>query len=149
MKKKILILTTALVLTFAATYAKSNENKIPENVSSVFARDFSRARDINWELYKGYYKASFLDMGVVVYAFYNADAEFIGMASNLTADRLPDGLQSDVKRKYEGYWITDLFQVTNGASPVFFITIENADRKIILKAESNQSWSHYAELKKD
>jgi hypothetical protein len=149
MKKKILILTTALVLTLAASYANGNENKIPDNVSSVFARDFSRARDINWELYKGYYKASFLDMGRTLYAFYNADAEFIGMASNLPADRLPDGLQSDIKKKYEGFWISDLFQVTNGVSPAYFITIENADRKIILKAESNQSWSHYAEVKKD
>jgi hypothetical protein len=149
MKKKILILTTFLILTLAATYARSNEKIIPDNVSTVFSRDFPRASDINWELYKGYYKASFLDMGSILYAFYNADAEFIGMAFNLPADRLPEALQSDIKKKYKGYWITDLFQVTNGANPEFFVTIENADRKIMLQAESNQSWSHYAEVKKD
>jgi glucan phosphorylase len=149
MKKKILILTTSLILTLATSYAKSNEKIIPDNVSTVFLRDFPQARDINWELYKGYYKASFLDMGSILYAFYNADAEFIGMAFNLSADRLPETLQSEIKKKYKDFWITDLFQVTNGATPEFFVTIENADRKIKLQAESNQGWTHYAEVKKD
>jgi hypothetical protein len=149
MKKKILILTTSLVLTLFASYAKSNEDKIPENVSSVFASDFSQARDINWELYKGYYKASFLQMERTLYAFYTADAEFMGLASNLPTEGLPVYLQSDIKKKYEGYWITDLFQFTIGTTPGYFITIENADRKIMLKAEGNKSWSYYAEVKKD
>lgn len=148
MKKKILILTTSLILTLFASYAKSNDGKIPQNVSSVFATDFSNARNINWEMYKGFYKASFMDMGMTLYAFYTPDAEFMGIAVNLPADKLPVYLQTKLKEKYSGYWITELFQFTINTTPGYLITIENADRKVMLKAEANNSWSYYAEVKK-
>jgi hypothetical protein len=148
MKKKILILTTSLVLTLFASYAKSNDGKIPKYMSSVFASDFSQAKNINWETYNGFYKASFMDMGITLYAFYTPDAEFMGLATNLPANKLPVALQTIVKEKYEGYWITDLFQYTVNSTPGFFITIENADRKIMLKAEAGENWSLYSEVKK-
>ena len=144
----MLILTTSLVLTLFASYAKSNDGKIPKYMSSVFASDFSQAQNINWETYNGFYKASFMDMGITLYAFYTPDAEFMGLATNLPADKLPVALQTIVKEKYEGYWITDLFQYTINSTPGFFITIENADRKIMLKAEAGENWSLYSEVKK-
>jgi hypothetical protein len=148
MKKKILILTTSLVLTLFASYAKSNDGKIPQNVSSVFASDFSQAKNINWEMYKGFYKASFVDMGMTFYAFYTQDAEFMGIAGNLPADKLPASLKTTLKEKFPGYWITELYQFTINTTPGYLITLENADRKIMLKAEANKSWSYYTEVKK-
>ncbi len=148
MKKKILILTTSLVLMLSASYAKSTSRPIPKYVSTVFANDFSAARDIRWESYNGYYKASFDDMGKTVYAFYTADADFMGIATHLSADKLPVALRSMLSEKYEDYWITDLYQITISTTPGFLITIENADRKIMLKAEAGECWSLYSEVKK-
>jgi hypothetical protein len=149
MKKKILSLIASLILTLSASYARSNDGKIPQNVSSVFSNDFSHARNINWEMYRGCYKASFVDMGMTLYAFYTPDAEFMGIAGNLAADKLPVSLQTTLKEKYPAYWITELYQFTINTTPGYLITIENADRKVMLKAEANKSWSFYAEVKKN
>lgn len=148
MKKKILILSTSLVLMLSASYAKSSGLQIPKYVTTVFTSDFSNARDINWETYNGYYKASFTEMGKTTYAFYTADAEFMGIAAHLSADKLPVALRSFLSEKYAGYWITDLYQFTINTTPGFLITIENADRKIMLKAEAGECWSLYTEVKK-
>jgi hypothetical protein len=148
MKKKILILTTSLLLMLSASFAKSIARPIPKYVSTVFANDFSRARDIKWESYNGYYKASFDDMGKTAYVFYTADAEFMGIATHLSADKLPLALRSTLSETYKGYWITDLYQITINTTPGFLITIENADRKIMLKAEAGEFWSLYSEVKK-
>jgi hypothetical protein len=72
----------------------------------------------------------------------------MGIAGNLPADKLPQPLQNILKEKYSGYWITELYQFTINTTPGYLITIENADRKVMLKAEANKSWSFYAEVKK-
>ncbi len=148
MKKKILTLMTALMLIISATYADSADRHIPVSVMSAFRSDFSYASNVNWELFNGYYKASFNEHGITLYAFYTSDGEFMGLATYLLSDRLPISLQSEIKEKYKGYWITDLFHFNINNVPGYFITLENADRKIMLKAEKYNSWSFYSEMKK-
>ncbi len=148
MKKKILILTSSLVLMLSASFANSGARPVPKYVSTVFASDFSRASDIKWESYNGYYKASFEDMGKMTYAFYTADAEFMGIATHLNADKLPAALRSMLGEQYEGYWIADLYQYTIDTTAGFYITLENADHRIMLKAEAGETWSLFAQEKK-
>jgi hypothetical protein len=148
MKKNIVILIASLIITFSAAYANGNEKNVPETVTSAFTSDFSHAGNVKWELLDGYYKASFNEHGKTLFAFYTADAEFMGIASNLLSDRLPVSLQSEIKEKYSEYWISDLFHFNIKNTPGYFITLENADQKIMLKAEENKSWSFYSIVKK-
>lgn len=148
MKKKILIMVSSLILIFSTSFAGSDSKTIPAKVSAVFSRDFSNAGNVRWEAAGEYYKASFDKRGMTLYAFYTGDGEFMGIASYLLSDRLPGSLQSEIHKKYAGYWITDLFQFNINNAPGYFITLENADHKIMLKAEENKSWSFYSEVKK-
>jgi hypothetical protein len=148
MKKKILMLIASLILIFSASYANNSDRHIPATVSSTFTSDFTHAQNVNWEVIDGYYKASFNDHGITLYAFYTADGEFMGIATYMLSDRLPVALQSAIKEKYSGYWITDLFHFNINNTPGYFITLENADHKIMLKAEENKGWSFYSEVKK-
>jgi hypothetical protein len=148
MKKKILMLVASFILIFSASYAKGNNNPVPVKVSAVFSSDFSYANNVHWEVMDGYYKVSFSEHGTTLYAFYTVDGEFMGLATYLSTDRLPVALQSVIKDKYSGYWITDLFHFNINNTQGYFITLENADRKVMLKAEENRSWSFYAEVKK-
>ncbi|HEY4968172.1 MAG TPA: hypothetical protein VII28_17320 [Puia sp.] len=148
MKKKILILTTSLVLILSASYARSSANPVPKYLSTAFANDFSRARDIQWESYNGYYKVSFEDMGKAAYAYYTKAGEFMGFAVHLSADKLPVALRTMINEQYPGYWITELYQFTIDTTAGFFVTLENADRKIMLKAEAGETWSLFAQEKK-
>jgi len=148
MKKKILLCLASLILIFSASYAKGNNKPIPVNVSSVFSSDFTNAKNISWVEIDGYYKVTFSELGANLHAFYTADGEFMGLASYLRSDRLPVSLQETIKEKYNGYWITDLFQFNINNTTGYFITLENADRKIMLRAEENKGWSFYGEVKK-
>ena len=148
MKKKILTLITALTLIISASYAGNTDRHIPASVASTFHSDFTYASNVNWELFNGYYKASFNEHGITLYAFYTSEGDFMGLATYMLSDRLPVSLQSEIKEKYTGYWITDLFHFNINNVPGFFITLENADHKIMLKAEQNKGWSFYSEVKK-
>ena len=86
--------------------------------------------------------------GTTLYAFYTPEGEFMGLATYMSSDGLPVSLKSAIKENYQGYWITDLFHYSINNTPGYFITLENADRKIMLKAEQNKSWSFYSEVKK-
>jgi len=149
MKKKILTLITALTLIISVSYASTTDRHVPANVASTFHSDFSFASNVNWELFNGYYKASFNEHGITLYAFYTAEGDFMGMAIYMLSDGLPASLKNQIKENYSGYWITDLFHFSVNNTPGYFVTLENADRKIMLKAEQNKGWSFYSEVKKN
>ncbi len=140
MKKPIVILMAFLIFTFTATYAKSNDTKVPESITSEFNSDFSQAGNVKWEKIANYFKASFSFRGEVLFAFYSEDADLMGIANNILSDRLPAFLQVEIKRDYEGYWITNLFGYSIKDTPGYFIELENADRIIMLKSDGNQKW---------
>jgi len=146
MKKKILILAASFVLILSTSFAKSTGSFVPENVTAEFIRSFSFASDVNWENVSGFYKVSFTAFNKTLFAFYTADAEFMGIAINIPVEQLPAGLQSKLKTDYSNFWVTDLFRVDGSAVTGYYITLTSADRKIMLKSEGNNSWSFYKNL---
>jgi hypothetical protein len=148
MKKRILIIATALFFSFFASFANGSGHPVPKYVTTVFADDFSQARDSKWEIYNGYYKVSFNDQGKTAYAFYTRGGEFMGFAVHMSADKLPVALRTIIAEQYSGYWISDLYQYTIDTTAGFFITLENADHRITLKAEAGETWSLFAREKK-
>ncbi len=146
MKKKILILAASFLLIISTSFAKNTGSFVPENVSAEFSRSFSFASDVNWENVSGFYKVSFTIFNKTLFAFYTADAEFMGIAINMPVDQLPAALQSKLKTDYINYWVTDLFRVDGSAVTGYYITLESADRKIMLKSEGNNSWTFYKTL---
>jgi hypothetical protein len=143
MKKKIIMLAAAFVLVTNVIFANSDKARIPESVASAFTSTFAHVRDVRWENFGNYFKASFIQKGKTMYAFYSDNAEFMGVAKNILSDGLPGMLQAEIKSKYPGYWITDLAKYQVGDKNGFLITLENADKKIVLKTEDNQHWQIY------
>lgn len=143
MKKKMIMLAAAFVLTANAIFAESDRARIPESVVSAFTSTFVHVREVRWENFGNYFKASFIQRGKTMYAFYSDNAEFMGIAKNILSDRLPVILQAGIKSKYPGYWITDLANYQVGDKGGFLVTLENADQKIVLKTEDNQHWQVY------
>jgi hypothetical protein len=84
----------------------------------------------------------------MMYAFYSDDAEFMGTAKNVLSDKLPDALQTEVKNKFQAYWITDLVNYQVAGKNGFLATIENANEKIVLKTDNNQHWQVYSKESK-
>ena len=143
MKKKIITLTTALVLIANIMFANTGKNSVPEFVLSAFDQTFSHAKEVNWENFGNYFKATFWQKGKTEYAYYSDNGEFMAVAKNILSDKLPEALRTELKNKFQGYWITDLAEYRISDKDGFVITLENADNKIVLKADYSQHWRLY------
>jgi len=149
MKKKIITLAVAFVLIANSIFAGVAKNAVPESVAYAFNQGFSHAKLIHWDSFGTYFKATFMQRGETMYAFYSDDAEFMGVAKNILSDNLPVTLLSEIKTKFQGYWITDLANYEVAGKNGFLITIENADEKIVLKAIDNKHWQIYSRTNKE
>ena len=59
---------------------------------------------------------------------------------NILSTELPVPLQSDIKSTYAGYWITELTEEGEGKRVKYFVTLENADQIVHLRADKSAEW---------
>ena len=57
MKQKLLVVATALIMTFSATFAQENK-LVPEAIVSGLQQQFGNATDVQWLVTDNFYKAS-------------------------------------------------------------------------------------------
>ena len=81
-------------------------------------------------------------------AYFTPDGELMGVIRNILSTQLPLNLQTSLKKEYEGYWITELFEFARPDSNGYYITIQNADEVITLQSTDGSSWSTYSKAKK-
>ena len=143
---KKIIITLAIALSSYASFA--GEETVSSAVLNSFSQEFAGAKDVQWVTTKDCYKASFVLNSQHVIAFYNLDGELLGLSRNISSLDLPLGLQGNLKKEYKEYWISDLFEVSNGDGTNYYITVEKADSKIILKSGIGSKWTVYKKVSK-
>jgi hypothetical protein len=147
MKKIILTLMTAFVLTITVGYAANKDGNVPQYVESAFNSNFNFAKNVQWQKMDNYYEVIFNQHGRILFAFYSEDADLMGIANYILSDRLPVSLKSDLKTKYSNYWISDLFTYSINDKHGYVITLENADQKIMLKSDNGKTWHLYRSVR--
>jgi hypothetical protein len=138
--KKIIIMLAVTISSLAAFAGEENVNK---KVLNAFSQEFAGAKDVKWTTNETFYKASFVFNGQYVYAFYQLDGELLAMTRNISSLDLPISLQTSLKKGYEGYWISDLFEISNNEGTKYYITMENADSKLVLKSTNAGDWASF------
>ena len=138
--KKIIIM---LAITISSLAVFAGEVNVNSKVLNSFSREFAGAKDVKWTTNETYSKASFVYNGQYVYAFYQLDGELMAMTRNISSLDLPIKLQSGLKKGYEGYWISDLFEISSSDGTSYYITMENANSKIVLKSTIDGSWKSF------
>jgi hypothetical protein len=146
LKMKKIILTLAIALSTLCSFA--GDVTVSSRVLDAFKSDFSSATEIAWTANHDYYKASFVFNDQHVSAFYNMDGELMGMTRYIRSLDLPISLQANLKKGYSNYWISDLFEVSNHDGTSYYITLENADSKIVLKSSGGENWRSYQKVTK-
>ncbi len=136
--KKIILMLAITISSFAAF---AGEEDVNTKVLNAFSREFIGAKDVKWTTNKTFYKASFVFNGQYVYAFYQLNGELMAMTRNISSLDLPVKLQAGLKKGYEAYWISELFEVSNSEGTKYYITMEKADSKIVLKSSGDGSWN--------
>jgi hypothetical protein len=134
MKKIIMTLAIAVSSLFAFA------GDVNDNVLNAFNTEFTNAKDVRWSENKGVYKVSFVHDNQYVSAFYAADGELMAVARNISSLDLPKTLQNKLKTDYADFWISGLSEVSAGDDTDYYITMENADAKVILKS-NGKKWN--------
>ena len=135
-------LVLATVFTLISSIASANEN-VRQDVLNAFKKEFTSASEVSWTIGDTYYKASFTMNDQKLFAFYNSDGEFMALTRYISSSQLPLGLHNSLKKYFPGQWITDMFEVVNSEGTTYYVTLEDADSKIVLHNNANNNWSVY------
>ncbi|HYF32293.1 MAG TPA: hypothetical protein VD993_14315 [Chitinophagaceae bacterium] len=146
MKKRILM--WLLLVTISTGSALANEETVSQQVLNAFKKEFVDAKDVNWQSTKEYVKATFSLNDQVMFAYYSQEGELLAITRNISSEKLPISLLTSLKKNYNGYWITDLFEMVADGTGTYYITLENADLELVLKSDEFGSWEVYRKTKR-
>ncbi|MCC7400955.1 MAG: hypothetical protein IT214_05680 [Chitinophagaceae bacterium] len=146
---KKIILSIAMFVTLGTMSAFADSSSVNPKVLTAFKNDFKNTGKVEWSEGVNFFKATFTFNGNYVFAFYSADGDLLGLTRNISSLDLPMNLQRSLKKDYSNYWISDLFELASKNDTSYFVTLENADTKIVLKADANGEWSSYSKEAKE
>lgn len=145
---KKIILTLAIAISSIASFAAGEETVVNATIQNAFNKEFAGATDVAWTIGKSSYKASFVMNNQRLMAYYTTDGELMGITRNLSSLDLPLNLQTGLKKSYNDYWISDLFEVSNNDGSSYYITLEKADESVVLESSNGSKWTVYKKITK-
>jgi hypothetical protein len=143
---KKLMLTLAIAVSTLSAFA--GEEKVKPEVLNAFKNEFNTAKDVEWTVGSNYYMATFNYNDKYVFAYYTPDGILLGLSHYISPAQLPMALQNSLKKDYSDYWVSDLFEVAKNGKTEYYITLEDADKKIVLKSSGSNYWEEYKKVKK-
>lgn len=136
---KRLFFTLGILALTLSSFAGPGD-KVATAVLTSFNNTFKNVQGVEWNIGDNYYKVSFQLNEQYVEAFYAVDGELMGVAKNIISTQLPLQLQTSLKEKTEGFWISGLVEVSNNEGTAYYATLENGDLRMVVKSE-NHNWS--------
>lgn len=145
MKRFLITLTVLFSLISMSSFA--SDSKVDSRVLKSFQSSFKNATEVDWTVSNNFYKANFTLNGQYVAAYFDESGNMMAITRNISSTQLPISLQTNLKNNYEGFWITDLFEVANDEGTTYYVTVENADTRLILKSSTSE-WATYQKQRK-
>ena len=142
---KKIIMTLAIAVSSFSAFA--GEVEVTSKVREAFTSEFGNAGDVTWTLNHDYYKAAFTYNNRYVFAFYSMDGELLALTRYISSADLPISLLKTIKSNYSDYWISDLFEMSKHDGTSYFITLEDAETKMVLKSTGG-SWTVHQKTRK-
>jgi hypothetical protein len=148
MKKTFLSIALLIAIGISATFANDNDG-ITKSVKLSFSRDFSNATNISWQRKTKMIKATFSLNDQILFAYYEPTGILVAVSKNITSENLPISLQAELKNSYDSYWISDLFENASKEDTDYYVTLENADKKLILQSSGTDGWVVFKTITKE
>jgi hypothetical protein len=140
---KLLIITLTTLLSLVSLKSNADEINVTPQVLKSFTTSFNNATEVKWSANSMLFKAEFSYHGQFITAYYNADGEMVAATKNISSTTLPVAVQASLKKVSKGYWIADLFELTDDSGTSYYVTLENADTKVVLKNSIGTTWTTY------
>jgi hypothetical protein len=140
---------TAL-FTLVATLVFGNvSSPVNGKILASFRKEFAKAREESWKTLNGYEVVTFRMEDKYLTAYYQETGELKAVTRNICSDQLPIYLQNHIKGNYKGYWITELFEIASDSETHYFISLENADEKLVLNSLDSADWNLVEKVEKE
>jgi hypothetical protein len=146
MKKIITILAMTLVV--STSFASIKPETVNSQALNTFSSEFVGATGATWTINKDFYQVTFTLNGQQMFAYYNKAGEFLAVSQNISSVQLPNSLKKGLKKVMTNRWITDLFEITNNEQTSWYVTIESADEKIVLRSDNGGKWKVFQTIQK-
>jgi hypothetical protein len=141
MKKEIIVLTAALLLTASTMFAQE-ARQVPSVVVNELHKEFKDISDLQWKTVSELYKATFTVDGSQREAFFSADGSLTALSRKLSIDQLPLALVKEVKEKATTYGIADLFELLTDNGTEYFLEINNGKQSKRYRSDG-YGWIRY------
>jgi hypothetical protein len=146
--KSLFILLTVMSSFFAQAANNNNNDDVAPAAIKAFSRTFSNASEVSWTASENLYKVSFQVAGQYASAYYNNAGSLVVVTRNISPLQLPVVLLANVKKDYAQQWISDLVEVSDETGTFYYITLEDAGQRIILKSDGPANWTRYQKFEK-
>ena len=146
--KTVVIALTLLASVFTKASLANDAKAVTPEVLKAFQSTFATAKGADWTVTDDLYKVQFALDGQYITAFYKADGTIAAITRHIPSVQLPVNLLTALKNDYKEYWISELFELSNDEGVQYYVTLENADAKTVLKS-SGATWSFFQKGRKD
>ena len=158
-RSKKIAFTLALLLTITISYSfaaapvtepaasATAADPLDKQIKISFQKDFKDAKLISSEVNRHFTKITFKMNDMILFAFYSDNGELLAVTRNILSSQLPIDLMMDLKKNYSSYWITELFELNGDTQNCYYVSLENADSKVVLRSTGND-WEVYQKTAK-
>jgi hypothetical protein len=149
MKKLILLVSAALLLSANVLFASPYETTVNNKINSTFNDSFTGATDVKWYTDDNKtYTAKFTLSNNKVTAFFSNDGALLATSRYLQAEQLPLKVAGKLNKKYPGNSIYCVVEYTSGENVTYFVTLESEDTWTVIKTDADANMKVYSRLKK-
>lgn len=149
MKKLILLVSAALVLSANVLFASPYETTVNNKINSNFHESFNGATDVKWYTDDNKtFTAKFTMSNTKVTAFFKEDGTLLATSRYLQAEQLPLKVLSKLNKKYSNTSVYCVVEYAASDNVVYFVTLEGTDTWTVIKTDADANMSVYSRLKK-
>ena len=99
---------------------------VNERLLKAFQESFPNAEKVTWNESNNYYTVSFVEQGILTRIDYEKNGEFAGSTRYYSERYLPYYLINVVKKKYPGYKIYGVTEMTASSEILYYIKLEGS-----------------------
>jgi hypothetical protein len=130
--------TLFVFLTIGITFSIAMEKTgVDPKILSAFQKEFSFAKNAQWEVNGNLTRVNFLvnDQGVV--AWYNSDAELVTTARNILYMQLPISVIKSLEKNYANATFCGITEVTRNNETYYQMRADKKEKSCLLKASQS------------
>lgn len=136
--KKILFLGLLTAGLMAGAYAQDEvkEKDVPAGIHSSFKSAFPNAKDVEWKLKDGKYKAKFEVNGLDHFAKYGADGKLLARGMKIRTSEIPNAVTAAIKETYAARMIDDVYRVDKNGAAFYLVKLKgDPETKVLYTAD--------------